>query len=67
MPNCFLTPSMKVASSVAALWGADLRTAAERIAKFKPLIGPVVLDVTSGPRGLQLAFRWPEGPPPARS
>jgi len=50
----------------AALCSRDLRMAAERIAKFKPLIGPVVLDVTSGHRGLTVAFRWPDGPPPPR-
>ncbi len=50
----------------AALRSADLRLAAERVARFKPLIGPVALDVTSGRRGLTLAFRWPEGPPPPR-
>nr|WP_245887171.1 AraC family transcriptional regulator [Umezawaea tangerina] len=48
----------------AALCSADLRAAAERIAAFKPLIGPVVLDVTSDRRGLRIAFHWPEGPPP---
>jgi AraC-like DNA-binding protein len=48
----------------AALCSANLRTAAERIAAFKPLIGPVILGVTADRRGLTLAFRWPEGPPP---
>lgn len=48
----------------AALCSADLRTAAERIAAFKPLIGPVDLDVASGPNGLTITVRWPEGPTP---
>ncbi|MGV9453144.1 AraC family transcriptional regulator ligand-binding domain-containing protein [Streptomyces sp. NPDC003635] len=48
----------------AALCSADLRTAAERIAAFKPLIGPVHLSVTVDHGGLTIAFHWPEGPPP---
>ncbi|MBU2665331.1 AraC family transcriptional regulator [Actinoplanes bogorensis] len=47
----------------AALCSADLRRAAERIAAFKPLIGPIVLDVT-GP-DLTLSLRWPDGPAPS--
>jgi AraC-like DNA-binding protein len=50
----------------AALCSADLHTAAERIAAFKPLVGPVVLDVTTDRRGLTLGFRWPAGPAPPR-
>lgn len=50
----------------AALASPDLHTAAERIAKFKPLIGPVILDVTCGRRSLKVAFHWPDGPPPPR-
>lgn len=50
----------------AALCSADLRTAAERIAAFKPLICPVNLDVTFDHAGLTITFHWPEGstPPP---
>jgi AraC-like DNA-binding protein len=50
----------------AALCSANLHAAAERIAAFKPLIGPVVMDVTSDRRGLRIAFHWPEGPVPPR-
>jgi AraC-like DNA-binding protein len=50
----------------AALCSANLHAAAERIAAFKPLIGPVVLDVASDHRGLRLAFHWPEGEMPPR-
>ena len=50
----------------AALRSADLRTAAERIAAFKPLIGPVALDVTADRRGLTIAYRWPAGQVPPR-
>ncbi|MEU7968141.1 AraC family transcriptional regulator ligand-binding domain-containing protein [Streptomyces sp. NPDC049097] len=48
----------------AALCSADLRTAAERIATFKPLIGPVNLDITSDRTGLTVTVHWPQGPPP---
>ncbi|CAL9677133.1 HTH-type transcriptional regulator VirS [Streptomyces sp. enrichment culture] len=48
----------------AALCSADLRTAAERIAAFKPLIGPVKLRVTVDRTALAVAFDWPEGPTP---
>jgi AraC-like DNA-binding protein len=50
----------------AALCSSNLRIAAERVAAFKPLIGPVVLDVTSDDRELTLAFIWPEGTVPPR-
>ncbi|WP_062430371.1 AraC family transcriptional regulator [Herbidospora daliensis] len=50
----------------AALCSADLRTAAERIAAFKPLIGPVRLDVAADRDGLTITFGWPDGPPPPR-
>ncbi|MEU6594542.1 AraC family transcriptional regulator ligand-binding domain-containing protein [Streptomyces sp. NPDC046881] len=48
----------------AALCSADLRTAAERIAAFKPLIGPVNLDVTADRSGLTITVHWPDGPTP---
>ncbi|MFE7712725.1 AraC family transcriptional regulator ligand-binding domain-containing protein [Streptomyces sp. NPDC057486] len=48
----------------AALCSANLRTAAERIAAFKPLIGPLNLRVTFDRTGLTIAVNWPEGPPP---
>lgn len=48
----------------AALCSADLRTAAERIAAFKPLIGPVNLHVTCDRTGLTIAVDWPQGPTP---
>ncbi|MFG2949736.1 AraC family transcriptional regulator [Streptomyces adustus] len=48
----------------AALCSANLRTAADRIATFKPLIGPIDLDVTSGPTGLTITIHWPDGPTP---
>ncbi|MEU8752673.1 AraC family transcriptional regulator [Streptomyces chartreusis] len=48
----------------AALCSANLRTAADRIAAFKPLIGPVNLDITDDATGLTIAFHWPEGPTP---
>ncbi|MEU4039700.1 AraC family transcriptional regulator [Streptomyces collinus] len=48
----------------AALCSANLRTAAERIAAFKPLIGPVSLRVTVDHTGLTIAVHWPGGPTP---
>jgi hypothetical protein len=50
----------------AAMCSANLRTAAERIAAFKPLVGPLSFDVTAGRRGLTIALRWPgrQVPPP---
>ncbi|MCB9697641.1 MAG: AraC family transcriptional regulator ligand-binding domain-containing protein [Alphaproteobacteria bacterium] len=49
----FFTPPV-----FAALCSPDLATAAERVAKFKPLIGPIVLDVRDAPDGLALTYRW---------
>jgi AraC-like DNA-binding protein len=45
----------------AALCSANLRAAAERIAEFKPLMGPVRLQVSAKRDGLTIAFRWPDG------
>jgi AraC-like DNA-binding protein len=50
----------------AALCSANLRTAAERIAVFKPLIGPVALNVSAGQRDLTIAYHWPEQLVPPR-
>jgi len=50
----------------AALCSLDLNGAAERLARFKPLIGPMVLDVVTTPTETRLTMRWPreEEPPP---
>ncbi len=40
----------------AALCSPDLNTAAERLSKFKPLIGPLTLDVDIGPEQTVLAY-----------
>lgn len=50
----------------AALCSRDLRTAAERTAVFKPLIGPIVMTAVTGARGLTIAFRWPGPAAPPR-
>ena len=42
----------------AALCSPDLTTAAERLSKFKPLIGPLELLVDEAPDGLHLTFIW---------
>lgn len=49
----FFTPPV-----FASLCSPDLATAAERIARFKPLLGPLTLDVRDGPDGLVLTYRW---------
>jgi AraC-like DNA-binding protein len=50
----------------AALCSPDLGTAARRIAIYKPLIGPMRLEVDQGDEGLTLSFRWPPGMTPPR-
>ncbi|MCO4773626.1 MAG: AraC family transcriptional regulator ligand-binding domain-containing protein [Deltaproteobacteria bacterium] len=52
----YFTPPM-----FAALCSPDLATAAERLSRFKPLMGPITLDVRSGGDGLELTYRWKEG------
>ena len=42
----------------AALCSPDLATAAERPARFQPLLGPIVLGVRDGARELELTYRW---------
>ncbi len=48
----YFTPPM-----FAALCSPDLATATQRLALFKPLIGPIVLDVRDD-GDLELTFRW---------
>lgn len=42
----------------AALCSPDLATAAERLARLKPLIGPVALGVRDGADALEITYRW---------
>ncbi len=42
----------------AALCSPNLATAAERLARFKPLIGPITISVRDGADGLELTYRW---------
>jgi AraC-like DNA-binding protein len=49
----FFTPPV-----FASLCSPNLAVAAERVARFKPLLGPLQLDVTDGPSGLQLTYHW---------
>lgn len=52
----------------AALCSPNLKTAAVRIASYKPLVAPITLDVLELPSSLTLTFRWQdESPPPPRS
>lgn len=51
---------------LAALASPNLSMAAQRIATYKPLVGPLTLDVTNGPQGLRIAYSWPSAlRPPA--
>ncbi len=49
----FFTPPV-----FAALCSPDLATAAKRVARFKPLLGPITLDVLDGDEGLALTYQW---------
>ncbi len=46
----------------ASLCSPHLAKAAERLARFKPLIGPIVIDVHDGPEQLELTYRWQDAP-----
>ena len=46
----------------AALCSPDLATAAERLARFKPLIGPITIDVRDDADGLALTYHWKDAP-----
>ncbi|MBX2803664.1 MAG: AraC family transcriptional regulator [Myxococcales bacterium] len=60
-PEWFMPPVF------AALCSPDLATATERLARFKPLIAPITLDIRDGPGGLELTYRWKDATlrPPA--
>lgn len=49
----FFTPPV-----FASLCSPNLSIAVERVALFKPLLGPIVLDVREAPDGLELTYRW---------
>lgn len=44
------------------LTSENLGAAVRRIARFKPLVGPLGLELAQGAGGLRIGFRWPEGP-----
>jgi AraC-like DNA-binding protein len=44
---------------MAALCSPTLAVAAERIATYKPLVGPLRLDVAATAAGLRIAYQWP--------
>jgi AraC-like DNA-binding protein len=58
----FFSPPM-----FAALCSPDMATAAERLSRFKPLIGPITVQVLDGPEQLELRYQWknPTIQPPA--
>lgn len=45
----------------AALCSPDLATASARLALFKPLIAPILLEVSDEPNGLTLTYNWKDG------
>ena len=49
----------------ATLSSPNLRTAVERLARFKPLVAPVRLVVDEDSEGLRVVFHWLEGAPVA--
>ncbi|MBL7498792.1 AraC family transcriptional regulator ligand-binding domain-containing protein [Frankia sp. CNm7] len=49
---------------MAALCSPTLTVAAQRIATYKPLVGPLRLEVTETATGLQISYRWPPGQRP---
>jgi AraC-like DNA-binding protein len=54
-------------SLFAALCSPDFRTAMQRLARFKPLFGPMRLEVGDGPEGFHVRLRYTDGtlvPPP---
>ena len=56
----YFTPAL-----FAPLCSPDLATAAERLARFKPLMGPIDLEVRDGAEGLELTYRWKAAAVPA--
>ena len=47
----------------AALCSPDLGTAAQRLAFYKPLIGPIRLEIDTA-AAVTITYHWPSGPPP---
>jgi AraC-like DNA-binding protein len=48
----------------AALCSPNLQVAARRIATYKPLIGPMSVNITQDRGGLTVSYRWPAGTTP---
>jgi AraC-like DNA-binding protein len=48
----------------AALCSPNLQVAAQRIATYKPLIGPMGVGITHDSTGLSVTYRWPAGMTP---
>jgi AraC-like DNA-binding protein len=49
---------------MAALCSPSLAVAAHRIATYKPLVGPLRLEVAGTADGLRIAYQWPPGQQP---
>ncbi len=54
-----LSPEVFSAPVFAGLMSADLNTAAQRIAKYKKLIGPAELSVDVATTGTRISYTWP--------
>lgn len=61
-----ISPELFTPAVFAALCSPNLATAATRLARFKPLIAPVALDVRDAPTELVLTYAWTDAahPPP---
>lgn len=46
----------------AALCSPNLAVAAERLARFKPLLGPIALMIRDDAEGLEITYRWKDAP-----
>ena len=53
-----MSPEFFSPAVFAALCSPNLETAAERLSRFKPLVGPVDLTVTRDEAGLELEYHW---------
>ncbi len=61
-----ITVEMFTPPLFAALCSPDLATATERIATYKPLIGPMTIDIGTTTSAATITMRWPAGgDPPA--
>lgn len=53
-----ISPEWFTPAIFASLCSPNLATAAQRFARFKPLLGPISLEVDDAVEGLRLTYRW---------